>query len=200
MPLNTLRDLYINELKDTLNSEKQLVKALPKMAKKADATELRDAFQEHLAQTEVHVQRIQQIMEELGLPDRGKTCKGIQGIIAEGAELMEEEAEPAVMDAGLIAGGQRAEHYEMAAYGTLRAYAETLGYSAAAKLLQQTLDEEKKADQKLSELAEGFINTLAEEGGEEGEKESTERNGKMEMAGGASGGASNGRRNGGRMS
>ena len=192
MPLNTLRDLYINELKDTLNSEKQLVKALPKMAKKADATELRDAFLEHLAQTEVHVQRIQQIMEELGLPDRGKTCKGIQGIIAEGAEMMEEEAEPAVMDAALIAGGQRAEHYEMAAYGTLRAYAQTLGYSAAAKLLQQTLDEEKKADQKLSELAEGFINMLAEEG----EKESSGHNGKMEMAGSAT----NGRHNGGRAS
>ena len=196
MALNTLRDLYINELKDTLNSEKQLVKALPKMAKKADAPELRDAFQEHLAQTEVHVQRIQQIMEELGLPERGKTCKGIQGILAEGTEMMEEEAEPAVMDAALIAGGQRAEHYEMAAYGTLRAYAETLGYSEAAKLLQQTLDEEKKADQKLSELAEGFINTLAEEGDEEEEKESSGRNGKMEMAGTAS----NGRRNGGRMS
>ena len=195
MALNTLRDLYIDELKDTLNSEKQLVKALPKMAKKANAPELREAFEKHLTQTEGHVQRIQQIMEELGLPDRGKTCKGIQGILAEGAEMMAEEAEPAVMDAALIAGGQRAEHYEMAAYGTLRAYAQVLGYSAAAKLLQQTLDEEKKADQKLSELAEGFVNTLAEEGDAESDK-SSERNGKMVMAGSAS----NGRRNGGRMS
>jgi len=167
MALDTLRDLYIDELKDTFNAEKQLVKALPKMAKKADAPELRRAFEEHLAQTQEHVVRIQQVMTELGLPERGKTCKGIAGIISEGAALMEEDAEPAVMDAGLIAGGQRAEHYEMAAYGTLRAYAETLGLANAARLHQQTLDEEKKADQKLSELAEGFINALAEENDEQ---------------------------------
>jgi len=184
MALDTLRDLYIDELKDMFNAEKQLLKALPKMAKKADASELRRAFEEHLAQTEEHVTRIQQVFAELGLPERGKTCKGIAGIISEGAELMEEDADPAVMDAGLIAGGQRAEHYEMAAYGTLRAYAETLGFTNAARLHQQTLDEEKMADQKLSELAEGFINAMAEEGDEEPAGQAQ----RFEVAGGRNGG------------
>ena len=184
MALDTLRDLYIDELKDMFNAEKQLVKALPKMAKKATAPELRNAFEEHLAQTEEHVQRIQQILAELGLPERGKTCKGIAGIISEGAELMEQNAVPAVMDAGLIAGGQRAEHYEMAGYGSLRAFAKTLGLSNAARLHQQTLDEEKKADQKLSELAEVFINARAEEVDEEPKGQDR----KFEMAGGHSNG------------
>jgi ferritin-like metal-binding protein YciE len=163
MALNSLRDLYIDELKDMYNAEKQLVKALPKLAKKASAPELRSTFEEHLAQTQEHVLRIEQVLTQLGLAERGKTCKGIGGIIREGAQLMEEDAEPAVMDAGLIAGGQRVEHYEMAAYGSLRAFAETLGLTNAARLHQETLDEEKMADQKLSELAEGFINSLAEE-------------------------------------
>jgi len=164
MPMKSLQDLFVDELKDSYNAEKQLLKALPKMAKKASAPELRSAFEEHLEVTRGHVERLEQVMNELDLPLRGKQCKGIQGIIEEGAELMEEDAEPAVMDAGLIAGGQRAEHYEIAAYGSLRTFAETLGYTAAARLLQQTLDEEKEADQKLSQLAMGMVNEEAAEG------------------------------------
>jgi ferritin-like metal-binding protein YciE len=164
MAFESLKDLYVDELKDAYNAEKQLMKALPKMAKQATATELRSAFEEHLKVTEGHVQRIEQIFSEMGLPARGKTCKGIQGIIEEGKEFMEAEAQPMVMDAGLIASGQRAEHYEIAAYGTLRTYAELLGYQSAASLLQQTLAEEKEADQKLSQIAETSINVEAVNG------------------------------------
>jgi len=160
--LNTLQDLYVDEIKDLYHAEKQLVKALPKLAETASAPELKSAFEDHLEATRGHVTRLEEILRGLGLPLKGKTCHGIAGIIKEGKALMEEEAEPAVMDAGLIAGGQRAEHYEIAAYGAVRTYAETLGFTSAAELLQQTLDEEKQADQKLSELAEGFINSQAE--------------------------------------
>ena len=166
MALNTLQDLYIDEIKDLYHAEKQLVKALPKLAETASAPELKSAFEEHLEATRGHVMRLEEILRGLGLPLRGKTCHGIAGIIKEGKALMEEDAEPAVMDAGLIAGGQRVEHYEIAAYGAVRTYAETLGFTSAADLLQQTLDEEKQADQKLSELAEGFINSQAESASE----------------------------------
>jgi len=164
MALNTLQDLYVDEIKDLYHAEKQLIKALPKMAEKASAPELRNAFEEHLEVTRDHVTRLEEILRGLGLPVKGKTCKGIAGIINENKALMGEDAEPSVMDAGLIAGAQRTEHYEMAAYGAVRTYAETLGFSTAADLLQQTLNEEKQADQKLTDLAESFINNNAENG------------------------------------
>jgi ferritin-like metal-binding protein YciE len=174
MPLNTLEDLYKEELKDLYHAEKQIVKALPKMAKKASAPELRSAFEEHLQVTQGHVQRLEQIFEELGMAARGKPCRGMEGLIEEGKELMQEDAEPEVMDAGLISAAQRVEHYEMAAYGSVRTYAETLGYEEAANLLQQTLDEEGEADKKLTQLAESMINIEAAEGDEE-ESEERER-------------------------
>lgn len=166
MALNTLEDLYVDELKDLYNAEKQIVKALPKMVKKASSPELRNAFAEHLELTRGHVQRLEQIFQERGMAARGKTCKGMEGLLEEGKELMEEDAEPSVMDAGLIAGAQRVEHYEMAAYGSVRTYAETLGYEEAANLLQQTLDEEGEADKKLTQIAENTINVEAAEGEE----------------------------------
>lgn len=169
MALSTLEDLYVDELKDLYNAEKQIVKALPKMAKKASSPQLRTAFTNHLEQTRIHVQRLEQIFEERGMAARGKTCKGMEGLLAEGKELMEEEAEPAVMDAGLISAAQRVEHYEMAAYGSVRTYAETLGYADAANLLQQTLDEEGEADKKLTMLAESIINGEAAEAKEDEE-------------------------------
>jgi len=134
MPLSSLEDLYADELKDVYSAENQIIKALPKMAKKAKSPQLRAAFQEHLAVTRTHVQRIERIAEELGKSPRGKKCVGMEGLLKEGQELMQEEAEPMVLDAGLIAAAQRVEHYEIAVYGTLRAYAETLGYPEAANL------------------------------------------------------------------
>lgn len=172
MPLNTLEDLYVNELRDLYHTEKQLVRALPKMAKKASNEELRSAFAEHLEVTRGHVQRLEQIFEDLGMAARAKPCRGMEGLIEEGNELMQEKADPDVLDAGLISAAQRVEHYEMAAYGTVRTFAETLGYEEAANLLQQTLDEEGEADKKLTQIAESMINVQAAQGeNEEGEEE-----------------------------
>ena len=172
MPLTSLEDLYVDELKDLYSAETQITKALPRMAKKAETPELRAAFEEHLEVTRGHVQRLEQIFEELGKTPRGKKCVGMEGLLKEGQELMQEDAEPMVMDAGLISGAQRVEHYEMAAYGTVRTFAETLGYDQAARLLQQTLDEEGEADKKLTALAENNINQQALDEGdmEEGEE------------------------------
>jgi len=157
----TLHDAFIDELRDTYDAEKQLVKALPKLAKAACSAELKAAFEEHLEQTLTHVERLEQVFEEIGETARGKHCDGIAGIIDEGKSVMEEDFDDATMDACLIAGGQRAEHYEMAAYGTLVAWARAMGHAAAADLLQETLDEEKAADAKLSSLAEQGINQEA---------------------------------------
>jgi ferritin-like metal-binding protein YciE len=159
----TLHDAFLDELRDAYDAEKQLTKALPKLAKAATSTELRDAFQSHLEETRGHVERIEQVLEGLGEKVRGKHCDGIEGIIEEGASVMEEEFDDATMDACLIAAGQRAEHYEMAAYGTLIAWARAMGHDEAVELLQQTLDEEKAADEKLTSLAEGGINQAAAE-------------------------------------
>lgn len=158
MELETLRDLYIDELKDVYHAEKQILKALPRMAKAASHDELRTAFEEHLAQTEEQVRRLETIFDDLGKPARGKKCLGMEGLIAEGKEMMGEDAEPEVLDAALISAAQRVEHYEIAAYGTLRTYARQLGYEKQAKLLQQTLDEEAATDERLSMLAESRIN------------------------------------------
>src|SRR5437762_4203255 len=158
---STLHDAFIDELRDTYDAEKQLTKALPKLAKASSNPKLRQAFESHLEETRGHIDRLEQVFEGLGEKARGKHCDGIAGIIEEGQSVMEEDFDETTMDACLIAAGQRAEHYEMAAYGTLVAWAKAMGHSEAASLLQQTLDEEKAADAKLSALAEGGINEQA---------------------------------------
>ena len=158
MATGTLRDAFVDELRDSYDSEKQLIKALKKMAKAAKADELRSAFESHLEETQGQVERLEQVFGLLDEKVKGKHCDGIAGIIEEGSSVMEEDFDDATMNACLIASGQRAEHYEMAAYGTLVAWARALGLDDAADLLQQTLDEEKAADEKLSSLAEGGIN------------------------------------------
>jgi ferritin-like metal-binding protein YciE len=157
----TFHEAFLEELRDSYDAEKQLTKALPKLAKAAASSSLRAAFETHLEQTHGHVDRLERVFESLDEKPRGKHCKGIAGIIEEGKSIMDEEFDEATMDACLIAAGQRAEHYEMAAYGTLVAWAQSMGHTEAAKLLQQILDEEKAADKKLSALAEGGINQEA---------------------------------------
>ena len=159
----TLHDAFIDELRDTYDAERQLTKALPKLAKAAANAKLRTAFETHLEETHGQIARLEQVFESLDEKVRGKHCDGIAGIIEEGKSIMEEDFDDTTMDACLIAAGQRAEHYEMAAYGTLVAWAQAMGHAEAAKLLQQTLDEEKAADKKLSGLAEGGINQEAAE-------------------------------------
>ena len=158
----TLEDLYTDLLKDLYSAEKQLVKALPKMAKNAQAPDLQKAFQEHLRQTEGQVERIERIFTEMGGSPRGKKCVGMEGLIEEGNELLQEEAEPDVLDAGLIAAAQKVEHYEIAGYGTARAWAQRLGYEKAARMLQETLDEESMANEKLNKIAESHVNMEAQ--------------------------------------
>jgi len=149
-----LRDLYIDELKDLYSAENQLVKALPKLAKASSSDELRAGFEEHLQQTKGHVERLEQIFEMLGESPKGKKCAGMEGLVEEGSEVMKEDFEGALMDAALIGAAQRVEHYEIAAYGTVRAFAETLGESEHVSLLEATLAEEKETDDKLTELPE----------------------------------------------
>jgi ferritin-like metal-binding protein YciE len=161
MELNTLQDLYIHELKDLHSAELQLIKALPKMANAAHNKELVAGFQEHLEQTKVHAQRLEQILAFHKQTTRGTKCKAMQGLVAEGAEMIEQKAEAEVKDAGLIAAAQRVEHYEMAGYGTARTYAELLRDQEASKLLGATFEEEKETDQKLSKLATSTINSAA---------------------------------------
>jgi ferritin-like metal-binding protein YciE len=174
MKLADLNDLFLHELKDLYDAEHQLLKALPRMAKAASSPELRAAFEEHLAQTEDHVERLESVFEAFGeKPDR-ETCVGMKGLIAEGERLMKDNAEPDVMDAGLISAAQRVEHYEIAAYGTLVTWAGTSGIDGAAELLQATLDEEKLTDQKLSAIAESSVNLEAETGDMEEEEEAEE--------------------------
>src|SRR5689334_15832909 len=142
MSMDSLKDLYIDELKDLYNAETQLVKALPKMVKKAAAPELKRAFQNHLAVTKTHVERLEQIFKGLGEKPTGKTCKAMKGLVEEGKEVIEEDGDPSVLDAALIGAAQRVEHYEMAGYGVVRTFADLLGESKAAGLLQRTLNEE----------------------------------------------------------
>ena len=154
----TLHDAFIDELRDSYDGEKQLTKALAKLAKAATSPPLREAFEAHLEETQGQIERLEQVFELLEEKARGKHCDGIAGIVEEGKSIMEEDFDDTTMDACLIAAGQRAEHYEIAAYGTLVAWAKAMDLTEAAKLLQQTLDEEKAADKKLSGLAEGGIN------------------------------------------
>jgi ferritin-like metal-binding protein YciE len=159
----TLHDAFIDELRDTYDAERQLTKALPKLAKASTSPELRTAFEAHLEETRGHIERLEQVFTSLDEKVRGKHCDGIAGIIDEGKAIMEEDFDETTMDACLIAAGQRAEHYEMAAYGTLVAWARAMGHDEQAEILQGILDEEKAADEKLSELAEGGINEQAAE-------------------------------------
>jgi ferritin-like metal-binding protein YciE len=169
MPLDSLHGLYVNELKDLYSAENQLLKALPKMAKAADAPDLRAAFEEHLDVTRGQVARLETIFAALGTSPKGKKCKAMEGLIEEGYELLKAEADPAVLDAALIAAAQKVEHCEMAGYGCVRTYARLLGYEDAAELLQETLDEEGEADEKLTALAETVVNAEAEDAGEDDE-------------------------------
>lgn len=154
MQKDSLRELYVDELRDLYNAETQLVKALPKMAKAASNEQLREAFQEHLRQTSEHVSRLEQIFEQLEEKASGKKCLGMEGLVKEGAETMKEDYSGDIKDAAIIGAAQRVEHYEMAGYGTVRAFAELLGENGHVSLLDQTLEEEKKADEKLTQLAE----------------------------------------------
>ena len=161
MKLETLQDLYIHELKDLYSAEQQLTKALPKMAKASSNPKLADGFKMHLEQTREHAVRLEKVLSSHGQTTRGKKCKGMEGLIAEGAEMIEEEAEDDVRDAGLISAAQRVEHYEMAGYGCARTYAEILGDKEGARTLQKTLDEETQTDKKLTDLAKSAINISA---------------------------------------
>lgn len=159
--MRTLEDAYVDLLKDLYSAEKQLTKALPKMAKNAQASDLRMAFEDHLKQTEKQVERIERIFTEMEGSPRGKKCVGMEGLIEEGNELLKEDAEPEVLDAGLIAAAQKVEHYEIAGYGTARAWAHHLGHNDAARLLEQTLEEESMANEKLTRIAESHVNMEA---------------------------------------
>lgn len=161
MKLESLQDLYVDHLKDIYSAENQIVKALPKMAKAANSPQLQRAYQDHLEQTKHQVDRLQTIFDELGVKPTGKKCVGMEGLLQEGDELIQEKADPEVLDAGLIAAAQKVEHYEISSYGTARTYAEKLGFSKAARILQQILDEEKQTDEKLTSLAESGINAKA---------------------------------------
>ncbi len=185
MKVSNLRELLVDELKDLYNAEQQLVKALPKMAKAANSDELRRAFEEHLEQTKGHVERLDRAFESLDVATRGKKCMGMEGLIGEGKELLEAEMPEAVLDAGIIGAAQKVEHYEIAAYGTARRHAELLDLDDVVQLLEQTLDEEKQTDERLTDIAE-TINVEAEEP-EESDGEEAERvapgNGKRQRVG-----------------
>lgn len=173
--LTTLQDALLDEVRDLYDAEKQLVKALPKLAKASSSDDLRNAIQNHLAETENQVSRLEQIFGLLNEKPKGKHCAGMAGIIEEGSDILKEDAEEAVLDACIIAAAQRAEHYEMAAYGTAAAWAEGLGLEDVAELLRETLEEEKAADEKLSTIAEAGINASAGAGvTEETEEEEDE--------------------------
>lgn len=157
MAMNSLSDLLEDAIKDLYSAENQLVKALPKMAKKASSPALKKALTTHLEETKIHAQRLETIGKELEVKVSGKKCKAMEGLIEEGAEVLEEEGDPAVIDAAIIGAAQRVEHYEIAAYGTARAIAEKLGHSRVVSLLQQTLDNEGAADKKLTSISESEV-------------------------------------------
>jgi ferritin-like metal-binding protein YciE len=181
----TLQDAFIDELRDAYDAEKQLIKALPKMAKAANSLDLKGAFASHLEETRAQVERLEQVFASLDEKVQGKHCDGIEGIIEEGDAIMEEDFDIMAMDASLIAAGQRAEHYEIAAYGSLVAWARSLGHAEAAELLEQTLNEEKAADEKLTALAEGGINDEAAALASEDEDEEEGSGGKTAVAAGS---------------
>jgi ferritin-like metal-binding protein YciE len=179
---NTLRELFIDELRDLYDAENRLVKALPKMAKASNSDELRSGIEQHLEQTKEHVERLKQVLTQLGEKPSGKKCAGMVGILQEGEELLGEDYDGALLDAAIISAAQRVEHYEIAAYGCVHAWAQELGEEDAADLLEKTLNEEKETDEKLTELAEQ-INASANEGvEEEGEEDEEEESGEQEVS------------------
>jgi ferritin-like metal-binding protein YciE len=161
MKLDNLKTLYINELRDLYNAENQLVKALPKMAKAASSQQLKDAFEKHLEQTKTHVERLEEVFEEINEKPKGRTCKAMKGLIEERSELLHEDGEESVIDAGIIVAAQKVEHYEIAGYGSVRTFAELLGKNKSAELLQTTLNEESETNETLNQLAEGIVNPEA---------------------------------------
>jgi ferritin-like metal-binding protein YciE len=161
MKLNTLEELYVSELRDLYSAENQLLKALPKMAKEASSPELKDAFEKHLEQTKGHVERLEELFEQLDESPKGKTCHGMKGLIEEGSEILKEDGEDSVLDAGMIVAAQKVEHYEIASYGSVRTFANLLGKDEAARLLQSTLDEKSETNEILNRLAEGIVNPEA---------------------------------------
>src|SRR5579884_1467325 len=163
----SLEDVLVDELKDILDAEKQLTRALPKVAKAASAPELKEAIQEHLEVTKGQVERLEQVFEQLGKPARGKPCQAMKGLVAEAQELMQEDMPKELLDVALIAAAQKVEHYEMAGYGTVRTLAQTLGHRDAAQLLEQTLKEEEETDKKLTTIAKKFVNVRAKQAGAE---------------------------------
>lgn len=184
MSENSLKELYLDELRDLYDAENQLIKALPKIAKAADSDELRTGIEEHLEQTKGHAQRIEQILEALGEAVKGKKCKGMAGVLAEGNEMLGEDFEGALMDSAIISAAQRVEHYEIAAYGCVREWAELLGENEAVSLLSKTLEEEKETDEKLTELAHTINReALQDSEGEEEERETPKAKRKARSAG-----------------
>jgi ferritin-like metal-binding protein YciE len=161
MNLDTLKELYTNELRDLYNAEGQLVKALPKMAKAASSDELKEAFEKHLEQTKAHIERLEEVFEELGEKAKGKTCQAMKGLIEEGSEVLKADGEDSVLDAAIIVAAQKVEHYEIAGYGSVRTFAQLLGQDQSAELLQQTLDEESETNELLNKLAEDIVNPEA---------------------------------------
>ena len=161
MKLDTLKTLYMNELRDLYNAENQLLKALPKMAKGASSEELKNAFQKHLEQTKSHVERLEEVFEEIGEKPKGKTCRAMKGLIEEGSEILHQDGEDSVIDAGIIVAAQKVEHYEIAGYGSVRTFAHLLGQNKAAELLQTTLDEESETNELLNRMAESIVNPEA---------------------------------------
>jgi ferritin-like metal-binding protein YciE len=161
MKLDTLEKLYVSELRDLYNAENQLLKALPKMAKAASSEELKDGFEKHLKQTKGHVERLEQIFQQLDESPKGKTCHGMKGLIEEGSEILKEKGEDSVLDAGIIVAAQKVEHYEIAGYGSVRTFAHLLGQNKAADLLQTTLDEESETNEILNQLAGSIVNPEA---------------------------------------
>jgi ferritin-like metal-binding protein YciE len=178
MSLGTLEDLFLQEIKDIYDAEKQILKALPKMAKAVESEELRAAIEEHHTVTEKQVERLEEIFQMLGKPARGKKCAAMEGLLKEGSELLKEDADPAVLDAAVIGAAQKVEHYEIAAYGTLATFAEILGYEDAKELLGQTLEEEKETDETLTQVASQINYEAAEEGEEEDEMAGSRRRGR----------------------
>jgi len=170
--VKSLKDLFVNELKDLYHAEKQMTRSLPKMAKQVSNDTLKEHFEEHLKETEIQITRLEKVFEELDMSPKTKKCIGMEGIISEGNELLEEIEDPTVLDAAILAAAQKAEHYEISSYGTLATYAELLGMDDVAEMLRETLEEEKATDEKLTQLAESEINIEAKtEAGEEEEEE-----------------------------
>jgi ferritin-like metal-binding protein YciE len=173
--MESLEELLQEELKDMYDAEKQLTKALPKLAKKATTSDLKEAFEEHLRQTEQHLERLEQVFDQLGMPARGKTCKGMKNLIAEGNDMIGDADDDMTRDALMISAAQKVEHYEIASYGTMRTWATVLGHTDIAAILEDTLEEEKETDQKLTGIAESFVNQAAAEEDEEEEEEQRQR-------------------------